>query len=124
LKGAEEFKGVGRDTRIVVRSTEGVFSGCYMLRYYDTQKNDISVRPLPQIGFMLALERAYRYFLLDEIPTQVELDGMGFDKAHPKPMVTLEVDPPELTAGLAWVRSPRTHRSIRSAVSSPRGWIM
>ncbi len=101
MKGAEEFKGVGRDTRIVVRSMEGMFSGCYMLRYYNAQKNDISVRPLPQVGFMLAPERAYRYFLLDEIPTQDELDEMGFDKEHPKPIVALEVDPPELTARLA-----------------------
>lgn len=101
LKGAEGFKGVGRDTRIVVRSTEGAFSGCYMLRYYNTEKNDISVRPLPQVGFMLAPARTYRYFLLDEIPTQTELDGMGFDKGHPTPIVALEVDPPELTARLA-----------------------
>jgi hypothetical protein len=101
LKEAEEFKGVGRKTRIVVRSTEGTFAGCYMLRYYNAEKNDISVRPLPQVGFMLAPERAYRYFLLDEIPTQAELDGMGFDKVHPKPIVALEVDPPELAARLA-----------------------
>jgi hypothetical protein len=48
---------------------------------------------------MLALERAYRYFLLDEIPTEAELDGMGFDEVHPKPIVALEVDPPELPPG-------------------------
>jgi hypothetical protein len=50
--------------------TEGTFAGCYMLRYYNAEKNDISVQPLPQVGFMLGSEHAYRYFLLNEIPTQ------------------------------------------------------
>jgi len=89
---------VGRETRIVVRSTEGAFAGCYMVRYYNPEKDDISVRPLPQVGFMLAPERAYRYFLLDEIPTQAGLDTMGFDKAHPKPIVALDVDLADLAA--------------------------
>src|SRR5690606_37182323 len=50
VKRAEEFKSVGQGGRVIVRSTEGQFAGCYMLRYYSAEKKDIAVRPVPQVG--------------------------------------------------------------------------
>jgi hypothetical protein len=49
------------------------------------------------VGFMLGTPPAYRYFLLDQIPTQAELDQMGFEATHARPIVGLEIDPRELT---------------------------
>jgi hypothetical protein len=101
VKNMEEFRSISRDSRLVVRCTEGQFAGSYMLRYYSKEKNDIAVRPLPQVGFMLAPLGVYRYFLLDELPTQVELDEMGYQATHPRPMVGLAVDSEELKQRLA-----------------------
>jgi hypothetical protein len=101
FKSAKEFKSVGQGSRLIVRCTEGQFAGCYMLRYFSQEKNDISVRPLPQVGLMLDSPAGYRYFLLDEIPTHAELIQMGFDRTHSRPIVGLEVDAEELKQRLA-----------------------
>jgi hypothetical protein len=101
LKSAEEFKSVGDESRLIVQSTEGKFSGCYMQRYYSHEKHDITVRPLPQVGFMLTSPPGYVYFLLDAVPTQAELDERGFDRAHARPIVALEIEPGELKKRLA-----------------------
>jgi hypothetical protein len=101
VKPVEEFKGVGRDSRLVVRCAEGQFAGCLMRRYYSEEKGSIAVRPLPQVGFWLEPSGAYRYYLLDEIPTQGELVQQGFQTKHPRAIVGLEVDPPELQQLLA-----------------------
>jgi hypothetical protein len=97
VKDVNEFKTMGRRSRIVVRSTEGEFSGCYLERYFSEEKADIAVKPLPQVGFMLAPQGSYRYFLLDEIPTKSELLAQGFEESHPRSIVGLEVDPDDLS---------------------------
>jgi hypothetical protein len=101
VKPVEEFKGVGRDSRLVVRCAEGQFAGCLMRRYYSEEKGSIAVRPLPQVGFWLEPPGAYRYYLLDQIPTQSELVQLGFQTKSPRAIVGLEVDPPELQQLLA-----------------------
>ncbi len=101
VKSVGEFKSVGRESRIAVKSTEGEFAGCYMHRYYSEEKGNIAVRPLPQVGFMLAPSNKYEYFLLDQIPTKAELDRKGYQEKHPRPIVVLEVDPDPLAKRLA-----------------------
>lgn len=101
VKEAEEFKSVGRNSRIVVRCREGQFAGCYMMRYYSKEKNGISVKPLPQVGFMMSLPEGYQYYLLDQIPTQEQLNEMGYQATHPRPILGLEVDSDELRGRLA-----------------------
>jgi hypothetical protein len=101
VKDVEDFKSMGRNSRLIVRCAEGQFTGCYMMRYYSEEKNDIAVKPLPQVGFMMSMPEGYRYFLLNQIPTQAELDGLGYQPTHPRPVVGLEVDPDELTGLLA-----------------------
>lgn len=100
LKNAEEFKSIGPQSRITLRSTEGPFAGCYLFRDYSKQKGEIVVRPLPQVGFLLA-SNSYGYFLLDQIPTKDELNAKGYQEKHPRPIVGLEVDPDDLTELLA-----------------------
>lgn len=101
VKEVDEFKAMGRDSRLVVRCAEGQFAGCLMLRYYSKEKDQIAVRPLPQVGFWLEPPGAYRYYLLDEIPTQQELLQLGFQSTQARAIVALEIDPAELTGLLA-----------------------
>lgn len=101
VKDVEDFKSMGRNSRLIVRCAEGQFAGCYMMRYYSKEKNDIAVKPLPQVGFMMSAPEGYRYFLLDQIPTQAQLHELGYQPNHPRPIVGLEVDPDELTGLLA-----------------------
>jgi hypothetical protein len=101
IKSPEEFKSVGRDSRIIVKSAEGDFAGCYMQRYYCAEKGELVVKPLPQVGFMMARQNKYHYFLLDEIPTMAELHDDGYQETHPRPIVGLEVDSDELSSRLA-----------------------
>jgi HNH endonuclease len=100
VKSPSEFKSAGRQGRIVIKSTEGDFAGSYLQRYFSPEKGEIVVRPLPQVGFMLAPHRRYRYYLLDEIPTKAELDGLGYEETHPRSIVALEVHPDELNQRL------------------------
>jgi HNH endonuclease len=101
VKKAGKFKSMGRESRIVVKSKEGEFAGCYMQRHFSAEKGGIVIKPLPQVGFMLGPEGKYEYFLLDQIPTKAELELKGYQEKHPRPMVGLEVDPDELTRRLA-----------------------
>jgi len=59
VRNADEFKSVGPESGIVLKSTEGDFAGCYMYREYSRERGDIVVKPLPQVGFMLAPGNTY-----------------------------------------------------------------
>jgi HNH endonuclease len=100
VKNADEFKSVGPESRMVLKSTEGDFAGCYMYREYSQEGGGIVVKPLPQVGFMLAPGNTYEYFLLDKIPSKAELDSKGFQAKHARSIVSLAVDPDELAARL------------------------
>lgn len=100
-KSANEFRSMRHGTRLVVRCTEGQFAGCYMLRFCSQEKNELSVRPLPQVGFMIGSSATYKYFLVDQIPTRAELIQMGFDGSHSRSIVGLEIDAAELKQRLA-----------------------
>lgn len=101
VKTLEDFKPMGRSGRIVVRCAEGPLKGCYMQRYYSAEKENMSVKPMPQVGFKLRGRENYKYFLLDDIPTQAEIDAMGFDAKHSHPIIGLVVDPADLKSHLA-----------------------
>jgi hypothetical protein len=97
VKTLEQFKSMGRGSRVVLKSTEGRFAGCYMRREYSAEKGDIIVKPLPQVGFLIGPDDRYEYFLLHQIPTAAELERKGFQSQHPHPIIGLEVDVQELT---------------------------
>lgn len=52
LKVPEDFKTVGRETRMVLKRAEGSYTGCHVKRKYSKEKAEVVVNPLPQIGFM------------------------------------------------------------------------
>lgn len=110
VKAIDKFKAIGRASRIVLKSTEGEFAGCYMYREYSTEKGDIVVKPLPQVGFFLTPGNRHEYFLLDDIPTASELERRGFDSQHPRSIVGLEVDVHELTERLRAKGIPFNYR--------------
>lgn len=80
---------------MVFKSTEGEYAGCYMHREFAKDKDEIVVKPLPQVGFLLGPDGKYEYFLLDAIPTQTELDKMGLQK-QPRAIIGLALDAEEM----------------------------
>lgn len=101
VRNPEEFRPFGRNSRIVLRIGEGDFSGAYAYREYSEEAGDIVVRPLPQVGFLMAPSNKYEYFLLDEIPAEPELRERGFNSRHPEAIRGLAVDEAVLRDKLA-----------------------
>jgi hypothetical protein len=97
VKNPEQFKSAGRKSRIVVRSIEGDFAGCYMCQEYVEEMRVIAWILIPQVGFLLAPDNKYEYFLLDDIPTKAELDNRGYQARHPRSIVGLKVGSEEIT---------------------------
>ena len=97
VKNPEHFKSAGRKSRIVVRSLGGQFPGCYLCQEYAEEMRAIALTILPQVGFLLAPDNKYEYFLLDEIPTKAELDSRGFQASHPRAFAVLKVGAEEIT---------------------------
>ena len=92
VRNPEEFRPFGRNSRIILRIGEGDFSGTYAYREYSEEAGNIALRPLPQVGFLMAPSNKYEYFLLDEIPAKPELRKKGFNSRHPEAIHGLAVD--------------------------------
>ena len=92
VRNPEELRPFGRNSRIILRIAEGDFSGSYAYREYSEEAGNIALRPLPQVGFLMAPSNKYEYFLLDEIPAEPELRKKGFHSRHPEAIRGLEVD--------------------------------
>ncbi len=96
VRNPEEFRPFGRNSRIILRIGEGEFAGAYAYREYCQEADDVVLRPLPQVGFFMVALGKYEYFLLDEIPTERELQEKGFDCWHPAAIRGLAIDEGQL----------------------------
>lgn len=96
-----DFRPFGRNSRIVIRLTEGDLAGAYAYREYSSEVEEILLRPLPQVGFRRADSNHYEYFLLDELPERAELDVMGIAWDHPAAIRAVAVDETTLIDSLA-----------------------
>jgi len=96
LKKQKDFRAVRSSSRIVIRVAEGDFAGCYAVREYSKEDGRVTLKHLPQIGFMMAQTGAYEYFLTSDLPTQAELEKSGFDRKHPKAIFGVGMDSDKL----------------------------
>jgi len=92
VKSPEEFRPFGRNSRLIIKIGEGDFSGAYAYREYSAEADNIVLQPLPQIGFLMAGTGRYEYFLLDNIPSERELQEKGFEPRHPQAIRALAID--------------------------------
>jgi hypothetical protein len=90
VKKSEEFKSVGKRSRIIRIVEEGVFKGSYADLVYSKEQGKIVLKPVPQIGFRKKGSAEYEYFLLDDAPDMKTLEQRGFDLDHPKGIMMLE----------------------------------
>lgn len=68
VKKPVEFKSLGKNSRLIIRISEGFFKGSYAYRDYSPQEGRVVVKPIPQVGFLKTGSTSYEYFLLDKIP--------------------------------------------------------
>jgi len=84
VKKPEEFKSVGRRSRLTRTVEEGSFKGSYAELVYSEKQGKIVLIPVPQIGFRKQGSVEYEYFLLDDVPDVETLKQRGFDPDHPQ----------------------------------------
>ena len=84
IKKSNQFKSLGRKSRIKIKVENGKVKGTYAYREFSKEENKILLKPLPQIGFLKLDSSEYDYFLLNEIPDKKVLEGEGFNLSHPE----------------------------------------
>jgi hypothetical protein len=89
VKEPEEFKSVGKRTRLTREVAEGEFKGAYAYLEYSDEQGKIVLKPVPQIGLLKKDSSEYSYFLCDELPHRSALDQEIFDIDHPRALRTL-----------------------------------
>jgi len=79
VKPAKDFRSLGRRSRFTVVVVEGPLKGTFSYLEYSKELNDVSIKSLPQVGFINRTTKEYKYFLLDEIPDKDDLDEQRLD---------------------------------------------
>jgi hypothetical protein len=92
LKSADEFKSIGKHSRMIIKVAEGEFKGTYAYKEYSQEQNKIIIKPVPQIGFLKSESEEYEYFLLDELPHKNYLDENEFDMKNPRAIRAFGID--------------------------------
>lgn len=88
VKKPEEFKSLGKKSRLNIKVNEGLFKGAFAYREYSEQEGSIIIKPIPQVGFKKFDIPDYMYFPLDKIPDKEYLEK-EFDLKSPKSIVAL-----------------------------------
>ena len=79
IKSAKDFKSLGERSRFTFVVVEGPLKGAFSYLEYSKELDDVSCKPLPQVGFINRATNEYKYFLLDEIPNKQVLDEQELD---------------------------------------------
>ncbi len=77
---------------MTIKISEGEYKGAYVYKEYSKEKDNIVIKPLPQIGFLKNEPPEYEYFLLDQIPHKSYLDNNGFDLKHSRCIRVFGID--------------------------------
>ncbi len=92
VKAPDQFKSVGKKTRITTKIAEGPWKGSFAYREYSQQQDQVVIKPLPQIRFLQGDGSGYLYYPLSEVPDKKTLDSLGFDLSRPASMRILGAD--------------------------------
>ncbi|MBP6342823.1 MAG: hypothetical protein KA403_02695 [Candidatus Omnitrophica bacterium] len=72
IKRPEEFKTIGKHSRLIMQMPDGPFKGTYGYPEYCPTEKRILLKPLPQVGFVKP-NGAREFFRLDDIPDKAYL---------------------------------------------------
>lgn len=92
IKNDDEFKTLGKRSKLIEKINEGDFKGTFATREYSKKENKIKLKPLPQIGFLNAGNNNYTYYLLDNIPDKKQLENEHFDLKKPAAIKVISLD--------------------------------
>jgi hypothetical protein len=79
LKTPKEFKSIGQKSRLIIKISRGPLKGAYAYLDHDKERKNISLKPVPQIGFPKRSSGEYQYFLIDQIPEKDFLENNDFN---------------------------------------------
>jgi len=80
VRSPKDFKSLGKRSRLQHKKiAEGVLKGAFIYLSYSQELNQVTPKPLPQVGFQNKNSSDYLYFLLDNIPDKTELENQGLD---------------------------------------------
>lgn len=78
-RSPKDFKSLGKRSRLQIKIAEGVLKGAFTYLAYSQELNQVTPKPLPQVGFRNKESLDYTYFLLDNIPEKIDLENQSFD---------------------------------------------
>lgn len=93
IKKPSEFKTLGKRSRLIIKTLEGPFKGCYAYREYSQQENKVLLKPFPQVGFLKRNSNEYEYFLLDQIPRRDSSIETKYNLNDSEGIIILGCDP-------------------------------
>lgn len=80
IRSPKDFKSLGKRSRLQHKKiAEGILKGAFFYLAYSQELNQVTPKPLPQVGFQNKASSYYSYFLLDDIPDKAELENQGLD---------------------------------------------
>jgi hypothetical protein len=80
IRNPEDFKSLGKRSRLQNKKiAEGTLKGAFFDLAYSQELNQVTLKPLPQVGFQSRSSLDYTYFLLDDIPDKTELENQKLD---------------------------------------------
>ena len=80
IRGPEDFKSLGKRSRLQHKKiAEGILKGAFFYLGYSQELNQVTPKPLPQVGFQNKASLDYSYFLLEDIPNKDVLENQGLD---------------------------------------------
>jgi len=83
VQNHKEFKNLGKDSRPIIRATEGPFKGAYVFREYSPGHGMVMPKPTPQVGFFVRSTREYEFFPIEKLPAFASLDQQKFEINRP-----------------------------------------
>ena len=91
IKKASDFVSLGKRSQLIIRAEDGPMKGAYGYRIYSPEHNKVLLSPLPQVGFRNT-SGEFDFFLLDSLPSQEELDKLGYNLKIPGSILILGCD--------------------------------
>lgn len=100
VKDPEQFKTIGRKSRLITKVAEGPNKGIFVFREFSENSKSIALNPCPQVGF-LKENGDYDYYLLDQLPQKGQLEHSDYKLNYPNSIRLLECDMKQAEKALA-----------------------
>ncbi|GKS57042.1 hypothetical protein YTPLAS18_05690 [Nitrospira sp.] len=119
IKKAEEFRSPGPSSRLQYTIAEGRFKGALAFLGYDEANGNLTIQPVPQVGFRRKDSGEHRYFRVDDLPDKVSLEKDGYDLEGHQSIRIVGIEMEAVTQKLAVKGIKfRSHAEVKDQTSS------